>query len=62
MAKQMTGLIDKVTEALTAASQAAHQGGVSQDTIEAITQHVRSSCDRHRMAATQVQSIKPTWL
>lgn len=62
MAKQMTGLIDKVTEALTAASQAAHQGGVSQDTIEAITQHVRSACDRHRMAAAQVQSIKPTWL
>lgn len=62
MAKQMTGLIDKVREALTTASQAAHQGGVGKDTIEAITHQVSMACDRHRAAATQVQSIKATWL
>lgn len=62
MAKQMTSLIDKVREALTAASQAAYQGGVGKDTIEAITHQVSMACDRHRAAATQVQSIKPTWL
>jgi len=62
MAKQMTGLINKVSEALPAASQAAHQGSVGKDTIEAITHQVSMACDRHRAAATQVQSIKPTWL
>lgn len=62
MAKQMTGLINKVSEALTAASQAAHQGSVGKDTIEAITHQVSVACARHRAAATQVQSIKTTWL
>lgn len=62
MARQMTGLINKVTEALPAASQAAQQGDVGKETIEAITQQVSGACHRHRAAATQVQRIKPTWL
>lgn len=56
MARQMTGLIDKVTAALTAANQ----GGASKDTIEAVTQQVSGACDRHRAATTQVQTIKST--
>lgn len=62
MARQMTGLIDKVTEALKMASDAAHQNGVSRDAVDAITQQVSGTCDRHRTAATQVKAIKPDWL
>ena len=62
MARQMTGLIDRVTEALKVARSMATQSGVSQHTVDTITQQVSDACDRHRTEATQVKSIKPNWL
>lgn len=62
MGRQMIGLIDKVTEALKAAREVAQKSGVSQAPIDAISQRVIETCDRHRIAATQVKAIKSDWL
>jgi serine/threonine-protein kinase HipA len=62
MGRQMIGLIDKVTEALKAAREVAQKSGVSQAPIDAVSQRVIETCDRHRIAATQVKAIKSDWL
>lgn len=62
MASQMTGLMDKVIHATPMASQVALDNGVGREAVEAIVQHVRQACDRHRGAAMQTKGIKPGWL
>jgi serine/threonine-protein kinase HipA len=62
MAKQMTGLIDKVLEALPAARQVALKNGVGPEILETIAQHVGHACELHRAATATIKDIKPALL
>ncbi|MEY4765173.1 MAG: hypothetical protein RI907_1846 [Pseudomonadota bacterium] len=62
MAKQMTGLINKVSDALTAASQSVQHCGVCRSTTDAIAEQVNSACGRHLAAAMTVQGIQSSWV
>jgi len=62
MARQMIGLMDKVMDALSVACQVALKNGVAQGKVEAIAQHVRHACERHRAAAAKTRDVKPDLL
>jgi hypothetical protein len=49
-------------DALSVACQVALKNGVAQGEVEAIAQHVRHACERHRAAAARTRDVKPDLL